>query len=719
MYSHQINTLAEYVRFLRLNRHEVHNLFKDLLIGVTRFFRDAEAFDVLKRDILPLLLQDKPQNYCIRIWVPACSTGEEVYSIAIILQECMDEIKKHFDVQIFGTDIDIKALELARNGVYPEIISNDVSTARLKRFFIKQGKNYKINKEIRGKIIFGEQNIIKDPPFTKLDLISCRNLLIYLNMQLQKKLLPLFHYSLKPKGILFLGISEAAAGFTEHFELLAKRWKIFERKDAISMPHAISDFAATSCIYDTTTLPLLDQKSTDDKLEYIKAIQSFLLNHYVSPCIIINKQGDILYMHGDTNKYLRVSKKKINLTVSDHVCPEIKMALIPAMRRVELHKTEVICKNLKIKKSNKVFVINLQVAPIEGIGMMHDCIVVIFEEVVLLQSEETNLGKPSLKKTNQKLAETIQELQYTRENLRATIEELEAGNEELQSTNEELQSTNEEIETSKEELHSLNEELMIINTELQSTIDQLASVNDDMNNLFNSTEIAAFFLDNEMRIKRFTPKAQEFIHLIKTDIGRSISHFSTTIKYDHLVENAQEVLQTLRQKNIEVESNDNRWYQIRILPYRTLSNMIDGVVITLTDVTVFKEYESKLLQLNNDLQASLTYTENIVNTVREPLLILSHDLKILSANHSFYKMFKMVESETVGKFIYDLSEKQWDIDSLRELLENIITKNTLFENFVLEHDFPLIGHKKFILNARKVYNQQAGNELILLAMENQ
>jgi two-component system CheB/CheR fusion protein len=280
-----------------------------------------------------------------------------------------------------------------------------------------------------------------------------------------------------------------------------------------------------------------------------------------------------------------------------------------------------------------------------------------------------------------------------------------------------LQTTNEEIQTSKEEMQSLNEELLTVNTELQSTIDKLASVNDDMNNLFNSTEIAAFFLDSELRIKRFTPKAQEFIHLIHSDIGRFLKHFSTTIKYDKLLDNAEEVLRTLIQKNIEVESKDNRWYHIRILPYRTLTNVIDGVVITLSDVTAFKEYEFQLSQLNNALQASLNYAENIVNTVREPLLALNHNLQIVSASRSFYKIFRMTESETIGTLLYNLGNNQWDIPQLRELLHQVLTENQSFENFMLENDFPLIGHKQFLLNARKINQQPLADDMILLTLE--
>jgi len=719
MYGHSIETLSDYVRFLRANPYEIDNLFKDLLIGVTRFFRDADAFDVLKYKVLPLLLKDKPKNYVIRVWVPACSTGEEAYSIAIVLRECMDEMKKYFNVQIFATDIDSTALEIARGGFYPEAISVDVSTERLKRFFIKDSNQYKIKKDIRNTVIFGAQNIVKDPPFTRLDLICCRNLLIYFTAHLQKKILPLFHYSLKPKGILFLGTSEATTGFTDYFQLIAKKWKIFERKSDVSMPHPLMGFDEMPRIYDGSALPIMEQKIIEKKAEFNQSIQTFILDHYMSPYMVINTKGDIIYSHANARYYLHVSKKKNNLNISEHTYREIKMILIPGIRRIELIKKEIVYKNLKIKIGNKKSIINLHMIPITHVKSMRDLILVIFKDADTDKPTESKQNKSSLKKTNIILEEVVQELQYTKENLQATIEELEAGNEELQSANEELQSTNEEIETSKEELQALNEELIIVNTELQNTIDKLTSVNDDINNLFNSTEIAAFFLDNDLKIKRFTPKAQEFIHLIQADIGRPFSHFSSTIKCENLVENAEEVLKTLHQKNYEVESKDNRWYHVRILPYRTLSNMIDGVVITLAEVTKFKEYENKLTRLNHALQDSLTYSEGIINTLREPLLVLNKDMEIISANRSFCKIYKLKESEITGKFLYEIDNKQWDIPELRKLLTKIILDKSFFENYQLNHTFHDGAHKKFLLNARIIHQQKSGEDLIFLVMEYQ
>lgn len=714
MFSSNLKTLPEYIRFLRLNPGEIDKLFKDLLIGVTRFFRDSKAFDALKQKMLTVL-KDKPTDYCVRVWVPGCSTGDEAYSIAIILRECLVKLDKHLNIQIFATDIDLNALEMARNGVYPLTIAADIKKERLSQFFIHDKDQYRVKKEIRTLVVFGEQNIIKDPPFTKLDLICCRNLLIYLSSTLQKKVLQLFHYSLKPKGLVFLGSSESTSGFTEYFRLITKKWKIFERKDIVSSTHSILNFSPFSGIQDQA-IPVIEQGSIDAKKNFIFEINKYIVANFVSPCIVTNKNGDILYTNGNVEPFIHQSKKDTLLNIYDHASTEIKIAVIPSIHRVETRKDEIVYKNFNIKYGKKKLRINLHVIPISREQYLSDLILILFEHV---GPSEPNIhhNRSRLTKKNEQLEVVVQELRYTKENLQATIEELEAGNEELQSTNEELQSTNEEIETSKEELQSLNEELMIVNTELQNTIDQLTSVNDDMNNLFNSTEIAAFFLDTNMRIKRFTPKAQEFIHLIQSDIGRSISHFSTTIKYDKLVEDAELVLKTLTQQNIEVESVDHRWYHIRILPYRTLANMIDGVVITLADVTKFKEYEDKLMQLNSMLQNSLTYTENIVNTVREPLLVIDLDLKIISANLSFYKTFSLTESETLGKYIYELEISPFDKDKLRELLAKVITKSRALDNFKINLNLPNSKNQAFILNARKIHNPILKSDMILLAME--
>jgi two-component system CheB/CheR fusion protein len=616
MQSHKLESLSDYVILLQTKRLEIDNLFKDLLIGVTSFFRDADAFETLKKEILLKALKNKPDDYCFRVWIPGCSTGEEVYSIAMIIHECMEELDQFYRVQIFGTDIDTNSLETARIGAYPEIIANDITPERLKKFFSTDKAAYKIKKEIREMVVFGVQNITKDPPFTKLDLICCRNLLIYLNSNLQKKILPIFHYSLKPKGILFLGISETVTGFVNLFQPSVKKWKMYRRKDSEISVQALINFPSIPRVLSNNNIQVTDKMPLEENVDLNASTQDFLLDSHIS------------------------------------------LSTIEKPPQIKIEKTKATGSAIKGKK----------------------------------------------------ISQLEQELQDSRNNLQTTIEELE-------SSNEELQSTNEEIETSKEELQSLNEELIIINTELQNRINQLATTNDDMNNLFNSTEIAAIFLDNALCVKRFTPKIQELIHLINTDIGRSITHFATNILYEKLLADAEEVIKTLVQKSIEVQSKDHRWYIIRILPYRTLANVIDGVVITFTDITLHKESEEKLNSLNASLQSALAYAENILETIREPLLVLDEELRIVTANSAFLNFFKTTDKESIGKYIYQLGNSQWDIPQLRELLSKVTDENIFFEDYEVDHKFPVIGRTKMVLNAKLMLQDPTNKKLILLAME--
>jgi two-component system CheB/CheR fusion protein len=717
MHIHRVKTLSDYILLLRRDPEEVTNLFKGLLIGVTRFFRDTEAFDVLKKDIIPKILKKKPLDYCIRVWVPGCSTGEEVYSIAITIAEYMEEIKHHYYVQIFGTDIDSNALAVARTGVYSDVIEHDVSTDRLKRFFTKEKNKYKIKKEIRSMVVFGEQNIIKDPPFTKVDMISCRNLLIYLNVKLQKIILPMFHYSLNPQGVLFLGMSESIAGYADLYELVNRKVKFFERKDSSGSKRAILRSVGAFCNEDVELHSRDKKMLKDESTEVNLALKKLLLDKFVSPCLLINKKGAVLYAHGKINQYIKSFPLQESLTIYEMVDHRLKSVLKSTIQSAITKKQEVLFRDIAVSHEHNAHTINLRVTPLTEFRLLSDLILISFEEALTLDHAEIvrTLKNTTTTKKNKIIADLETELSETKENLQATIEELESSNEELQSVNEELQSTNEEIETSKEELQSLNEELMIMNTELQNRIDQLATVHDDMTNLFNSTEIATFFLDNNLCIKRFTPKAQDFIHLIPTDIGRSIRHFATEIKYEKLTEDAEEVLRTLNQKSVEVQNKSDRWFLLRILPYRTISNMIDGVVITLTDITAHKDAEKKLSELNDALENALVCSKNLLDTVMVPLLVLTTDLKIISANRAFYKNFHFLPEEVIGKLIYTITELS--LPELQALLEQNFPDDNAFEGFEIEKVFPKIGMKKISINARKIFNNEYGTNVILLAMD--
>ncbi|MBC8234393.1 PAS domain-containing protein [bacterium] len=718
MVLHQIDNLEDYVRYLQKNAHEVEMLFKELLIGVTNFFRDPEAFEILKKDVLPQLLENKSSQYPVRIWVPGCSTGEEAYSIAINLREYTLEQKRDFRVQIFATDIDNSAIEIARGGIYPESIAVDVSDDRLNRFFTKEGNNYHIKTEIREMVVFAVQNITKDPPFSKLDLISCRNLLIYFAPELQKKILPLFHYILKENGVLFLGSSETIGGFIDLFSALNNKWKFFTRKDLPSSAQVVVDFPSAY----VTAVDIVEQiNGAPTELRntsIVRMSERLLLDNYAPPCALINEKYEILYFHGRTGKYLEPAEGEARLDIVEMAREGLKGKLMSAIRESLSRKGTVVHKSLQVKINSGYQMVNVTVKPIGSPEVMKGLMMVVFEDVAPNEhSELSEIKSESSVDMDQRITELEQELNYTKETLHTTIEELETSNEELkstneelQSTNEELQSTNEELETSKEELQSLNEELTTVNAELQGKIEQLSDSNNDMKNLLDSTNIATIFLDNDRCIKRFTQEATNIINLIETDIGRPIDHIVSKLIYEYLVEDVNKVLRTLVYEEKEVKTRDGNWYVMRIVPYRTTDNVIDGVVITFVDINEQKQSQQAI-------QDAREYAENIFETMRTPLIVLNADLQIISANRSFYKTFKVMPSESQEQNIYDLGNRQWDIPKLRELLEEIIPNKTTVENFRVEHHFPDTGRRVMLLNARQVYQESKESQMILVAIE--
>jgi two-component system CheB/CheR fusion protein len=719
---HQFDRVSSYVRYLQENPREVETLFKELLIGVTRFFRDPEAFQILKEKIFPGYLRDKPDNDSIRVWVPGCSSGEEAYSVAMIVSECLEALDQHFNVQIFATDIDADAIATARAGIYPESITADVNADRLKRFFSKDDSTYRVKKGVREMLIFAPHDIIKDPPFTKVDLVCCRNLLIYLDSVLQKKLLPLFHYSLKPKGILFLGSSETVGGFVDLFFPSDRKWKIFTRKDSAFAGHnAVLEFPPMPPAEKAPEIHVWRKGETGIR----QLAEGFLIKRYAPPSVLINEKGDIQYVHGRTGKYLEPTPGEAQLNILGMAREGLGGQLSRAIRKAITEKQDVACKNLRVKTNSDFQSVDLFVKPVMEQGAPPGLLMVLFEDVgpAGKPMQDENKGR-SKKKPNKRLEVIEQELQHTRESLQSTVEELEtvnqalnAINEELQSTNEELQSANEELETSKEEQQSLNEELVTVNTELQSKVDELSRANNDMKNLFDSTEIPTIFLNDQLSIKRFNSHATKVVHLIQSDIGRPISHVVTNLTYGGLAESAAEVLRKPELKELEVEDKNGRWYLMRISPYRTTENLIDGVVISFLDIHDRKTAADKIESLNQSLQETRDYAEAIIATLREALVVLNQDLRVISANRSFYRIFRANPENTEGRFIYDLGNRQWDIPRLRELLERIIPENNVFEDYEVEHRFPDIGFKKMLLNARKITPGKTGRALLLLAIQ--
>lgn len=591
---HQIEDVADYLRYLQNSSREVDILFKELLIGVTNFFRDIPAFDFLKSDVLPELLAKKPDDYTVRVWVTGCSSGEETYSLAIILKECIELMKKPLNVQIFGTDIDEEAISIARTGIYSDNIQNDVSSERLQRYFIKEGDSqYRICKSIREMVVFATQNVIKDPPFTKLDIISCRNLLIYFGPELQKKLFPIFHYSLKPDGVLFLGSSETIGRYTDLFKILDKKWKIFRRKSTRERSHPMMSFQSSPMVFEKDESQEPNNIQKVDERGLLQLVETILRGSNTPPSAIIDDASNVIYIHGSTGHFLEPAEGRASMNIINMAKPGLKAALSIAIRKVSMHKQEVVHKELQIENSKDDTLFDLTVRPVHENDFMRGMMMVIFNETSKLPSaNEDELTTKTKKKGNKSNEELKRELEYTKENLQTTIEELETSNEELkstneelQSTNEELQSTNEEMETSKEELQSLNEESGTVNAELQSRIDELSRANDDLKNLLDSTDSATLFLDINLSIRRFTPTIIEIMPLSNTDIGRPLAHFSNKLIKENINKSAYEVLQDLNVRERQVSNQNGIIYNMKVRPYRTASNLIDGVIITFDDIT--------------------------------------------------------------------------------------------------------------------------------------
>lgn len=598
---HQIAKMADYVRYLRENSQELDLLFKELLIGVTNFFRDPAAWEQLRDHALPALLASRSAGQTLRAWVPGCSTGEEAYSLAIVFKEAVEKLKskEKFSLQIFATDLDRDAIEKARQGVFPANIAADVSEARLKRFFTKEGGTYRLRKEIREIVTFAPQNLIMDPPFTKLDILSCRNLLIYLTPDVQKKLIPLFHYSLKPGGILFQGSAETIGDGTALFTPLSGKSRLFRRTESIVHPAQIAfptAFSAGQAINSETPHPATKPP------ESLQALADQLVLHsYAPPAVLTNEEGDIFYVSGRTGKYLEPAAGKANWNLFAMARDGLRYELAIAFKEALQKKEGVTLAGLTVGTNGGTQHVNVNVRRMDEPGPLHGLVMIVFTDVPAPVNAAPDGQPPKPHPRSPRVAELESELLRVRGEARATHEEMQtsqeefrSANEELQSTNEELQSSNEELTTSKEEMQSMNEELQTVNTELQSKVDQLSLASNDMKNLLDSTDIAMLFLDKALKVRRFTPQATKIIKLIASDAGRPITDLASELKYPELAADAREVLRKLAAVEKTIAARDRRWFTVRIMPYRTLDDRIDGVVITFSNVTESKTLEAKL-----------------------------------------------------------------------------------------------------------------------------
>ncbi|WP_201980697.1 CheR family methyltransferase [Hymenobacter rubidus] len=723
MNAHQIREFTQYVRFLQETPLEVEALFKELLIGVTKFFRDREAFEHLRQRLLPLLRQ-KPADSTVRAWAPGCSTGEEAYSLAMTLLECLDGVErsKYLNVQIFATDINAEAIDFARVGLYADNIVADVSPERLRRFFTKSEQGYRIKKEVRDVVVFAVHDLNKDAPFTKLDLLVCRNLLIYLSAELQKNLIPIFHYALNPGGVLFLGPSENLTGSQDLFQALDVKWKISRRTETPSSVARVASFpfALARQHASPTPAPASDSMSSSSSRKegaFATLVQRLLLRHYTPPAVVINAKGEILYVNGRTGRYLEPAPGLSGMNIFDMAREELNYELSEAVHKATATRQDVTVEGVKLHLDSGVQLIRLTVKPLEESEQLAGLLLVVFEDQPT--SRKVRRGKTGRADSPDAQAQALEkELQYTKHRLQTTIEEMESSveelkstNEELQSANEELQSTNEEAMTNKEEMQSLNEELMTLNMQYLSKTEELGQAANDMKNLLDATEIATIFLDNDMVIKRFTPPVHRIVSLLPADVGRPITHFANTLRHETLAQDVQQVLDRLVTVEANIQTTHGEWYAMRILPYRTLDNYISGAVITFTDITDLKTLEAQL-------QESTRMAESIVETLREPLLVLDAGQRILAMSRAFAELFGLDASAAKGQALRELDGGAWQQTELRQRLDEVLRHpDKAFENLPFTAEFPGARHRELRLYGRAITSHGSQTGRLLLGVE--
>ena len=602
------NSVAEYLVFLKNNPGEPKFLFQDLLIGITNFFRDPEVFAFLKKKVLPDLIGRYRDSGSFRAWVPGCSTGEEAYSLAILVKECMSEIGIDREIQIFATDIDAAAIEKARQGAYLVNIATDVSPRRLERFFVQEDDRYQVKKEIRESVVFAEQNVLRDPPFMNLDLLVCRNLLIYLEAEAQSKLIPLFYYSLKPEGILFLGASESTGRFAELFRPINKKLSVYRKEEGRDVRSRIQFPAG-----ETKSIVKAGQKARQsgglpDDVGVAQAVERLLLEKHTPACAVVGSDGNIVYVHGRTGSYLEPAQGKANLRIVDMAREGAAIPLSSALHQARLKKGRVRKEGLWIRTNGRHVKIDLTVEPIDA-PPLDGCFIVLFEQAMDSSSRNGKIddpnSPPSGSSSNAMLEE---ELAIVRGNYHATLRELEASNEELKSaneemhsSNEELQSTNEELESSKEELQSLNEELSTVNNELYGKIEEVQDAYDSITDVLNSTRIAIVFTDTELRVKRFTAEAARLINLIDTDTGRPLEHISHNLRYEGLTEKVRKVLRNRSTLEEDVLTKDGQWYRMSIMSHRS-GYAVEGAVLTFVNIDAQKKAQAELEKKENLLK---------------------------------------------------------------------------------------------------------------------
>jgi two-component system CheB/CheR fusion protein len=725
MVLHRLDKLKDYVRYIKNNPPELDELYRDILIHVTGFFRDGEAFNALRKAVFPSLFQNrKLGDESVRIWVPGCSTGEEVYSIAITLVEYMwDEARilnlasaKTKAVQIFATDISDTSLDRARSGLYAEAALTKVSPERLKRFFVRLDGGYQVSKSIRDLCIFAKQNLANDPPFSNLDLISCRNVLIYLGPVLQKRVIPTFHYALKPKGYLMLGGSESLGAYSDHFALIDKTHKIYQKK-----PTAMKRITYFSGPDFGLRKPESSrvQKLPQTLLTMEQQVDRVLANRFIPASIVINEDMEILQFRGRTGAYLEPAAGHPSFSLSKMAREGLLIDLGSALAKAKKDNVAVHKEHVRVKSNGGARDVNLEVIPVRGQSPRERFYVVAFQDVTQEPSNvpkikrggvQEHRARSSVAAENERLkrelAQQQEQMQTLIENHETTSEEYKSANEEVLSANEELQSTNEELETAKEELQSSNEELTTLNEELENRNAEVSLVNNDLLNLLGNVNIPIVMVGNDLRIRRITPPAENLLNLIPGDVGRRLGEIRPNIDLENLEQAVRETIDCAILREREVREKGGRWYLMRTRPYKTWDNKIDGAVLSFEDIDTIKR----------NLDQTRDHANALIQEAREAILLLDHDLRVSIANNAFYSKFQVSPEGTEGRLVYELGSGQWNIQRLRELLDHITGENTRVDDFEVRHDFPHLGPRTMLLNARRI-EYRPGRRMIFLSIE--
>ncbi len=713
----KIASLSRYAQLLKQDRAEAQTLSDEIFINVTSFFRDPECFQALRKRVLAQLRVNRSQGEPIRIWVAGCSTGEEVYSIAMLLFEELGEPGSRTGIQFFGTDIQERAVEHARAGIYTEAAVAEVSPARLKRFFVQTEHGYRIQKFIRDLCVFARHDLARDPPFSKLDLISCRNVLIYMGAGLQKRVFSLFQYALKPGGFLFLGNSESIGGHSDAFTVDDQKHRIFVRKPAAA---AFGDLQSTPDHFRERGGAALRASASGAAVDFGKEAEKVLLERYAPPALIVDPDLHIVHFQGDVGPFLAPATGQSSLHLLKMVRPELVVDLRAAIAKARKEGVAVHKEAVGFEYRGRSSTVRLEVVPVETRAGGKRDFLVAFQTVAAAVPREDRGEAPkaggastAARHTTVKAEKLERELVSTREHLRSLIaehetakEEMKAANEEILSSNEELQSTNEELETAKEELQSSNEELITLNDELQHRNAELNVLTHDLSNLLTGVDIPVLVLDADLRVRRFTPVAGKLLNLIPGDVGRPFSDIASTLDAGDWDELFSEV--TGQGRSIEREVNDRQGhrYSLRVRPYKTADNRIEGVLVVLLDVDL-------IYRARDEARRSGDFSRAIVETTHEALVVVDAEFRVIGANRSFCDLFQISAGEVERQSLFDLGGGQWSVPRLRELLKDILPKNSAIEDFEVDQEFPAIGRRLLVLSARRIESSNS----ILIAIE--